>query len=237
MGHCILPVICSWIFRTDFPLRFRNNSIPRFLNPGNIPVGAVLFDIGNVLLKFDFDRAARAMEELSTASAREIRAVLDSWQHRHETGAVSSDNFSETVRTIIGFTGPEAVFHQQFCDIFTPNEPMWKFARSLFGKTPVYLFSNISRWHETWVFERYPEFAMFDGGFYSWRIGAMKPDAAFYLEAVQSLPFAPDEIAYMDDMPHNVAGGIAAGFHTVQYNSDRHDDFLTAAQSWFEPVV
>lgn len=206
------------------------------MNPNALPLEAVLFDIGNVLLKFDFNRAARAMAEHSTVPAEEIRVILDSWQQRHETGAVSSDDFSAVVRKTIGFQGPESVFHQQFCDIFTPNEPMWDFARSLFGKVPVFLFSNISRWHETWVFERYPEFASFDGGFYSWRIGAMKPEPAFYAEATSTLPFSPDRIAYMDDMPHNVVGGMAAGFRTFQYDADRHHQFLTAAQSWFSPA-
>ncbi len=202
------------------------------MNSDPLPAAAVLFDIGNVLLKFDFNRAARAMAVHSSASVEEIRAELDRWQHRHETGAVASEEFSAAVRKTIGFSAPEALFHQQFCDIFTPNEPMWEYARSLFGKVPVFLFSNISRWHEAWVFERYPEFASFDGGFYSWRIGAMKPDPAFYEEAIQTLPFAPGRLAYMDDMPHNVAGGLAAGFRSVSYDADRHDEFLEAARTW-----
>lgn len=230
MVPCGLPVICS----RSFPAEIFSNALPfpSRLNSDLLPAEAVLFDIGNVLLKFDFNRAARAMAEHSTAGVAEIRTVLDSWQHRHETGAVSSDEFSAGVRDVIGFSAPEAVFRQQFCDIFTPNEPMWDYARSLFGKVPVFLFSNISRWHETWVFERYPEFASFDGGFYSWRIGAMKPDRAFYAEAVKTLPFAPHRLAYMDDMPHNVAGGVAAGFQSIQYDADRHQEFLEAAAGW-----
>ena len=203
------------------------------MNSDALPAEAVLFDIGNVLLRFDFDRAARAMAEHSTATAADIRTVLDSWQPRHETGAVSSDEFSAAVMTTIGFTAPETVFHQLFCDIFTPNVAMWEYARSLSGKIPVFLFSNISQWHEAWVFERYPEFASFNGGFYSWRIGAMKPDPAFYAEATNTLPFLPAQIAYMDDMEHNVAGGIRAGFRSLQYNPERHDDFLLAAKAWF----
>ena len=212
-----------------------NRSFP--LNPDTLPAEAVLFDIGNVLLKFDFNRAAEGMAKHSAVSAKTIRQVLDSWQHRHETGAVSSEEFSWEVRKKIGYTAPEALFQVQFCGIFTPNEPMWEYARSLFGKIPVFLFSNISRWHETWVFERYPEFASFDGGFYSWRIGAMKPDPVFYQEALQTLPFAPERLAYMDDMPHNVASGVAAGFRTIQYDAARHDAFLAAAQEWVGRAV
>jgi len=198
----------------------------------SLPPQAVLFDIGNVLLKFDFNRAARAMAADSAAPAEEIRALLDSWQHRHETGGVSSEDFGAAVREGIGYQSTEAVFREHFSDIFTPNEPMWDFARSLFGKVPVFLFSNISLWHESWVFEKYPEFALFDGGFYSWRIGAMKPDSAFYQAALDTLPFAPERIAYMDDMPLNVAGGVQAGFRSIQYDAGQHGEFLKAASLW-----
>lgn len=193
----------------------------------------MLFDIGNVLLKFDFDRAAAAMARHSKARPEVIRAELDAWQHRHETGAVTSEEFGTAVRSIIGYEGPETLFRQQFCDIFTPNEPMWDFARRLFGKVPVYLFSNISCWHETWIFEQYPEFARFDGGFYSWRIKAMKPDPAFYRAARETLPFPPEQIAYLDDMPLNVAGGHSAAFQAIQYDAENHDGFLAAAAGWF----
>ena len=202
------------------------------MNPDTPPPQAILFDIGNVLLHFDFDRAARAMAAHSTAGAGRIREVLDGWQYRHETGAVSSGDCSAGVRAEIGYRGPEPLFRQQFSDIFTPNEPMWEFARSLFGRVPVYLFSNISLWHETWVFENFPDFARFDGGFYSWRLGAMKPDPAFYQAALDVLPFAPERIAYMDDMPLNVAGGSAAGFQAVHYHPDNHGAFLATAAGW-----
>ncbi|MDB6071574.1 MAG: HAD-superfamily hydrolase, subfamily variant 3 [Verrucomicrobiales bacterium] len=209
-----------------------DSASPLSIPQPQLPAQAVLFDIGNVLLKFDFNRAARAMAAHCEKSVEEIRTALDGWQHRHETGTVTSDDFGTALRAEIGYTGAESLFREQFCDIFTPNEPMWEFARSLFGKVPVYLFSNISLWHETWVFEKYPDFVRFDGGFYSWRLLAMKPDPAFYKAAVEALPFPPGRIAYMDDMPLNVEGGRAAGFQCWQYSADEHPAFLAHAAGW-----
>lgn len=209
-----------------------NSDIPPSSASSPLPVQTILFDIGNVLLKFDFDRAARAMAPHCTVPAAVIRTELDSWQHRHETGAANAESFSAGVREAIGFSGAEEQFRDIFCDIFEPNEPMWKFARSCFGKVPVYLFSNISYWHEMWVFAKYPDFARFDGGFYSWRIGAMKPDRRFYQAALDSLPCDPARVGYMDDMPHNVAGGEAAGFRSFKYDYHDHTAFLNEAARW-----
>ncbi len=202
------------------------------VNPDALPAQAILFDIGNVLLRFDFDRAAEAMAGHSKVGAAQIRAELDAWQVRHESGAVTSEAFGAAVRQAIGYGGSEALFREQFCDIFQPNEPMWSFARSLFGQVPVYLFSNISLWHETWIFERYADFARFDGGFYSWRLGVMKPEAGFYRAAAEALPFAPGRIAYLDDMPLNVAGGQDSGFRVHHYHHEAHAAFLATAAQW-----
>ncbi len=202
------------------------------MNPDDLPAQAILFDIGNVLLRFDFDRAAQAMAGQSAVGAARIREELDAWQGRHESGAVTSEAFGAAVRQAIGYRGTEALFRAQFCDIFQPNEPMWAYARSLFGKVPVYLFSNISLWHESFIFERYPDLARFDGGFYSWRLGVMKPDAGFYEAAREALPFAAGRIAYVDDMPLNVAGGQAHGLRVHHYHHEAHEAFLAAAGSW-----
>ena len=204
------------------------------MTENSLPAQAILFDIGNVLLKFDYNRAASAMAAHSTADPARIRAALEKWTHQHETGVLSSEAFGEAVGKDIGYTAPEELFREQFCRIFEANEPMWDFARRCFGKVPVYLFSNISEWHEMWCFENYPDFARFDGGFYSWRMGTMKPESAFYHEALATLPFDPDRIAYMDDMPLNVAGGKSVGFRAVQYSYADHAGFLTSVAGWLE---
>jgi putative hydrolase of the HAD superfamily len=45
--------------------------------------------------------------------------------------------------------------------------------------------------------------------------GVMTPDPRAFAAGVEALGLAPGEIVYLDDMPWNVAGGIAAGLQTV----------------------
>lgn len=232
--RCFVPQIAlderreltlEWFGQTGYAIPLSFMSIP--------PVQALLFDIGNVLLRFDYDQAAKAMAEHSSRSAPEIRAMLDEWQHRHETGQSTSGDFSREIRREIGYKASEEVFREHFGDIFTPNEPMWDYARMLFGKMPVYLFSNISSLHESWIFEKFPEFEEFDGGFYSWRVGSMKPERGMYSRAIEVLQLPPERIGYLDDMPLNVQAGRDAGFRCVQYSPDNHPGFLAEVQPWF----
>ena len=46
--------------------------------------------------------------------------------------------------------------------------------------------------------------------------GVMKPDPAAFAAGVQALGLAPGEIVYLDDMPWNVAGGLASGLQAIR---------------------
>ncbi len=189
-------------------------------------IEAILFDIGNVLLNFDYRRAVRALTARSSASSHEVAEVLDALHGPHETGQLGMLPYFIEVAKRTGYKDSEEIFHEAFSDIFIPNEPMWDFVRPLFGKVPVYLFSNISERHEKWIFEKYPELSRFDGGFYSWRMGCMKPDPEYYRKALAALPYAPERMAYFDDLRPNVFAGQAAGLQAIQYLPDNHAAFL-----------
>ncbi|MES2708744.1 MAG: HAD family phosphatase [Verrucomicrobiota bacterium] len=194
-------------------------------------IEAILFDIGNVLLNFDYRRAVRALTARSTVSPHEVAEVLDVLHGPHETGQLGMLPYFIEVAKRTGYRDSEEIFHQAFSDIFTPNEPMWEFVRPLFGKIPVYLFSNVSERHEKWIFENYSELSRFDGGFYSWRMGCMKPDPEYYRKALRALPYAPERIAYVDDLRPNVLAGEAFGMQAIRYLSDDHPAFLREVEA------
>ncbi|RYD31194.1 MAG: hypothetical protein EOP86_18420 [Verrucomicrobiaceae bacterium] len=189
-------------------------------------IEAILFDIGNVLLNFDYRRAVKALAEHAEVPANELAEVLDELHGPHETGQFTKLQYFTEVARRTGFKNSEEIFHQAFSDIFAPNEPMWEFVRPLFGKVPVYLFSNISERHEMWIYEKYPELKRFNGGFFSWRMGCMKPDPEYYRKALEVLPHAPERMAYFDDLRPNVMAGTAWGLQAIRYLADDHDAFL-----------
>jgi FMN phosphatase YigB (HAD superfamily) len=194
-------------------------------------IEAILFDIGNVLLSFDYKRAVKALAAHATVSTFEVEEALDTLHGHHETGQLAMRGYFDEMVRRTGYTQPEEVFNEGFSDIFVANEPMWEFVRPLFGKIPVYLFSNTSERHERWFFEKYPEFAKFDGGFYSWRLGAMKPDPEFYRKALEQLPFAPERVAYFDDLRPNILAGEAFGLQSFRYLADDHAGFLREVEA------
>lgn len=49
----------------------------------------------------------------------------------------------------------------------------------------------------------------------------LKPDPRAYALGAEAIGVAPEQIVYLDDMPWNIAGGVAAGLQAIQVG---HDD-------------
>ena len=78
--------------------------------------------------------------------------------------------------------------------------------------------------HERFLLRQFPGFAGFRGGFYSGRLGTMKPDPGMYEHALAVLGLPAHEIAYIDDLPANIETGRRLGFHCHHYDRIRHAD-------------
>lgn len=190
---------------------------------------AYLFDIGNVILAFDFRISAGRLAEEASASAEEILALVSPLTVDLELGRLSVGDFIGEASARIGYTGSPERFRSDFADIFELNEPMAAFIRSLKAKgTPIYLLSNTNAIHAPFFEAAYPVFGLFDGGIYSHEAGLMKPDPAIYERARSDLALVPERTVYIDDNAANCAAGAAAGFLSIAYDAKRHEEFLAA---------
>lgn len=192
-------------------------------------IEAILFDIGNVLARFDFEKAVRGLARDSAAPPEEIRAVLDHYHPDHETGRLSSEEYAQKVCAKISYQGSQLTFREVYCDIFTVHEPMWDFIATLPAGIRRVLFSNTSEFHQDWLFAWHPAFAGFHDGVYSWSALCMKPDESIYRQALEKLGLPPEKVAYIDDLPANIETGRRMGLQAFAYHPDRHADFLNEA--------
>lgn len=189
---------------------------------------AYLFDIGNVIITFDFSKATRKLAPFSKVAAEEALPLVATLTVELELGLLSPGAFIAAASEKIGYTGDADFFHRSFADIFELNLPMVEFieARKAEG-CPLYLLSNTNGIHVPFFEKTYPVFAYFDGRIYSHEVGLMKPDPQIYHVTRETLKLIPEETIYIDDLPANCDAGRAAGFLTVPYDHTRHDDFLT----------
>jgi putative hydrolase of the HAD superfamily len=182
----------------------------------------VAFDLGKVLLDFDYTGAARKIAARSRKSLEEVQALIE--QSRfivdYEAGRLTRREFYERVREATGFGGTLREFGGYFADIFTEIPPMIELhARIRQRGIPTYIFSNTNDLAIEHVRHNFPFFANFDGYIFSYEIKALKPDTKIY-EALEKLSGRHGaDIIYLDDRADNVAGGAARGWRTILHET------------------
>lgn len=178
----------------------------------------VVFDLGKVLLDFDYSRAAKSLAARSTASSDEIKRLLNQSPllFRYETGLMSKQEFYEAVRTATGFRGNLAEFGHLFGDIFDAMPEMIELHREVRKRgIPTYIFSNTNELAVTHIREHFPFFGDFDAYIFSYEHGAMKPDGKLYEVVEQKSGQHGEKIIYIDDRPENIAAGAVRGWQVV----------------------
>ena len=178
----------------------------------------VVFDLGKVLVDFDYSIAGRRIAARSKISAAEVQTFLDHSPllYRYETGLMTRQEFFDTVRGHTGFGGTLAEFSEFFADIFTEMPEMTALHATLRRKgIPTYIFSNTNDMAVEHIRRAFPFFANFHGHILSYEIGAMKPAAKIYEELEKRAGKRGAEILYLDDRSENVEAGAARGWQGI----------------------
>lgn len=185
-----------------------------------------LFDIGRVLLDFDFDASLSNLlpSDVADRSAR-VERLLER-KDEFEAGGLDAETYIQWALEVLGSQATAEDFRKAWQNIFTPNEPMWERVRQLVKDGhKLILFSNINSIHSPWIYDEFPEFALFHGAVMSFEAGFIKPHREIYDYAISRYELDPAETIYIDDLPANVATGREMGFRTWQYDLKNHAAF------------
>jgi putative hydrolase of the HAD superfamily len=182
----------------------------------------VAFDLGKVLVDFDYHIAVSRIAARSTLRPDGIKTFLGQ-SHAiidYESGRLTREEFYEQARKATGFRGTIEEFGGFFADIFTEIPPMIELHAGLHRRgVPTCIFSNTNDLAVEHIRRNFPFFRDFDGYIFSYEVGAMKPDAKIY-EALEKLVRRRGaDIVYLDDRPENVAGGAARGWRTILHET------------------
>ena len=185
-----------------------------------------LFDIGRVLLDFDFESSLkRLLPDDCTEPRKRLEPLLER-KDEFEAGRVSVEQYTDWALEVMGSDASHEEFHDAWRDIFTPNVPMWQTVHHLLDEGHrLILFSNINGIHVPWIYDEFPDFERFHGAVMSFHTGFVKPHTEIYQHAIREYRLIPSETLYIDDMTENGEAGRAHGFRTWQYDLHDHAAF------------
>jgi FMN phosphatase YigB (HAD superfamily) len=183
---------------------------------------AIIFDLGKVLIYFDFKRAYHALESLCPYPAAEIpkRLATTNLVERFETGLVEPGDFVEQFSGILGLD----LDYDQFCriwsSIFTRILVPESMLEGLAARYRLLLLSNTNALHFEMLRQNYGSMLRhFHHLILSYEVHAMKPQPQIFQAAVECAGCRPEECFYTDDISAYVEAARQIGMDAVQFES------------------
>ena len=183
----------------------------------------ILFDMGNVLIRFDRDFFITRLgvaEEDKQLLMREVFLSIE-WVQM-DRGSIAEAQAEEQIckRLPPHLHDAARKLISMWDRPILPIEGMYELVEQLkqagYG---IYLLSNASlRQHEYWP--RIPAHVFFDGTIISADEGVMKPGAEYFLRALNRFGLKAEECFFVDDVPANVEGAAFCGIAGAVFHGD-----------------
>src|SRR5258707_19775 len=185
-------------------------------------IRTVIFDLGNVIVPFEFKRAYKALAPYGSLAPEKIPRRIRSTDlvTRFETGLVGPEDFVAEFSRILELRLSFQEFEEVWSSIFLAGTLIP--ASLLEGIRKNYrllLLSNTNALHFPMLRRTYPLLEHFDRYILSYEVGAMKPSPRIYQEAISHAGCPAEECFFTDDIPEYVEGARQQGIDAVQFQS------------------
>jgi FMN phosphatase YigB (HAD superfamily) len=185
-------------------------------------IKAVIFDLGKVLIPFDFQLGYAKLGVFCGISAADIpaRLVGSTLVGDFESGRIAPRDFADRFCRSLNVDIP----YEQFCEIWSsiflpdtliPEAMLQGIARNF----RLVLLSNTNAIHFEMLVQTYPLLRHFHSYVLSYEVGAMKPLPLIYQRAIEAAGCQPGECFFTDDIEANVDAARAQGMDAVQFQS------------------
>ena len=195
-----------------------------------MPIEAVVFDVGNVLIEWQPERAYDAL--IGEARRKAMFAELDLHDMNNDVdlGAPLKDRVYAFAEENPKWRDEIRMWHDNWFDLASPAiDHSWRLLRALRKRgVPVFALSNFG--DDIWdrASEHYEILKEFDRYFISGKLGHVKPFNRIYEIVEEDSAIEPDRLLFADDREDNIAMARARGWKT---------HLFTDAQGWAERLV
>ncbi len=173
----------------------------------------IIFDLGNVLIGYDFEQFFTGMGCLPHShTLQDVAHIVAPF----DAGEISTRQFIDRMQQFLGSTVSDAEFTQLWTHHFFPMDVMLNLAAQMAQEYNVFLLSNTDELHYNYIYATWPQLRIFDDHLMlSYQLGANKPQDKIYLRALEAYQLYPDSCLFIDDVPQNIETASRLGFHTI----------------------
>jgi putative hydrolase of the HAD superfamily len=182
-----------------------------------------IFDLGKVLLHFDFKPAIEKLSKITPIDFLKVDALFrnSKFAEDWDKGLLSSEKFYSKIQETLHLPLTMDEFIPIWNDIFEEKKEMISLALRLKQNYKVVILSNTNPWHADYIRERYSWINNFDF-FTSCDLHLMKPDPEIYNAVLKKAGAAPSETVYIDDLEPLINGAKKIGIDAILFQNSRH---------------
>lgn len=182
------------------------------------------FDFGGVLVNLDFNGSIEAFRKLGAVAPESFYTdIFNKTLRNFENGTIEEKEFFGQLRIFLKIKASDEEIRNAW-NIIIQTIPAYKLEvlRTLKKHFPVYMVSNTNITHiehtRTHLFRENGSTIddYFDKLYFSYELGASKPDAEFYHKVIADAGIDPSESLFLDDRTENIDGALQAGFQVCR---------------------
>jgi len=192
-----------------------------------IPIEAILFDLGNVILPFNHyqiaERLSRFSQRKEFQDPQRIFSYLFDFEkgvvNGYEIGKVSSIQFFKSLKEYLHLSLSFEEFIPIWNDIFIENQEVSEIILSQRGKWRLGLISNTNPLHFDYILSKFSVIHIFDKWILSHEVGFKKPAMEIFQKAIEWASVEPEKILFIDDMKRHVDVAVSLGMQGIHFIS------------------
>lgn len=181
-----------------------------------MPIQAVVFDIGNVLIEWQperfFDREIGPERRRAFFAAVDMHAMND----RVDSGENFHEVLAQTAAAHPAWQTEINTWHDRWIELASPaiDHSVRLMAALQARGVPVFSLTNFGKETYEIAAEKYGFLRQFDRDFISGHMGVIKPDPAIYQGLEDASDVAPGDLLFADDRADNIDAAAARGWQT-----------------------
>ena len=185
-------------------------------------IEALLFDLGKVLIDFNFETGVEALHASCSISRDRFEQVLwdKAWIRRYERGEISTMEFHEYLCRTADLKMALPAFRETWSSVFLPDLLVSENLLAELKRTyPLILVSNTNEGHFEYIRSNYRVLDYFDRLVLSYEVGSLKPDRKIFEHAIAAANCPPEALFFTDDREENILAAGQLGIRAHQFAS------------------
>ncbi|MBI4020191.1 MAG: HAD family phosphatase [Candidatus Aenigmarchaeota archaeon] len=184
-------------------------------------IRAIIFDVGGVVVKTEWDKFFRKYVKHSRMPASRLQSELiespvwrecykgkfseaDVWKRLERDSGIDKETIGQVKRN--------------WKKVFEIDDEVAKVVKAIRKKYEVFALTNVCRESASYI-EKMGVYKMFDGVVISCEIGMVKPEQEIYHHILREFRLAPGECVFIDNLEQNLPPATSIGIRTVKFDS------------------